>query len=377
MHYFLSAGEASGDLHAAQLITALKSIDSDARFTFLGGDEMARAAGHAPVIHYQRMAYMGFVEVLKHLKTVLGNLKTARNALQSARSDRLILVDYPSFNLRLARTAVRLGIPIYWYISPKVWAWKERRVEKFRQLDIKILSILPFEPKWFSEHHGMKVMYVGNPSLQEVERRKRSLVPREEICRRLGIEPSEKLLLLAPGSRKAEIKSNLPVMEAAARRHPEFKAVVAAAPGVAPDFYDRLTALPRLEGVTFDLMAYAEAAMVTSGTATLECALLTTPQVVCYRANGSRLVYNIFKRLLKVRFVSLPNLIVDREIVPEMLLHHCNPDEVDAALSPLLGETTERAAQLAGYDDMSAALDPALDAPAEAARIIAARPKGV
>ena len=374
MHYFLSAGEASGDLHAAQLISALKSTDSDARFTFLGGDEMARAAGHAPVIHYKRMAYMGFVEVLKHLKTVLGNLKTARQALQSTRPDRLILVDYPSFNLRLAHTAVKLGIPIYWYISPKVWAWKERRVEKFRQLDIKILSILPFEPKWFSEHHDMKVTYVGNPSLQEVERRKSSLVPREEIYRRLGFEPSEKLLLLAPGSRKAEIKSNLPVMEAVARRHPEFKAVVAAAPGVSPEFYARLTALPRLEGVTFDLMAYAEAAMVTSGTATLECALLSTPQVVCYRANGSRLVYNIFKRLLKVRFVSLPNLIVDREIVPEMLLHHCNPDEVDAVLAPLLGDSAGRAAQLEGYVEMTAALDPSLDAPAEAARIIAARP---
>lgn len=370
MHYFISAGEASGDLHASQLMQSLRKADPEAQFTFLGGDMMAEVAGHAPVIHYNRMAYMGFVEVVKHLRAVMRNLSTARQALRQAKPDRLVLVDYPSFNLKLAHEAAKTGIPVYWYISPKVWAWKEGRVKQFKKLGIRILSILPFEPKFFRERHDYEATYVGNPSLAEVDERRKTIIAREELLKRAGAPADGKLLLLVPGSRKAEIRNNLPIMESVAKRHPEFRAVVAAAPGIDDDFYNNLSRLPRLSGVTFDLMAAAETALVTSGTATLEAALLGTPQVVCYRANGSRLTYNLFKRLLKVKFVSLPNLIADREIIPEMLLHQCTPEAVDARLTPLLSDTPERQEQLDGYAEMRTRLNPELNAPERAARII-------
>lgn len=347
MHYFISAGEPSGDLHASHLISALRSLDPQARFTFLGGDLMAAAAGCEPVIHYRRMAYMGFSEVLRHLGEIMGNLRTARRELRASCADALIVVDLPSFNLKLAREAVKLGIPVYYYIAPKVWAWKEWRVRSLRKYVRKVLSILPFEEEYFASK-GVDAVYVGNPSVEEVQSRLDALEPEADFRRRYGLS-DKPLLALVPGSRRGEIRCNLPIMVTVADRHPEMQAVVAGAPGIDPAIYSAITSLPVIEGATLELMHYAEAALVTSGTATLECCLAGTPQVVCYRANGKRLSYNIMKHLIKTAYVSLPNLIATQPVIPEMLVHLCTADSVDTELRTILPGEPGREKQLEGY----------------------------
>lgn len=373
MKYFLSAGEASGDLHASRLIRALKSEDGNAEFVFLGGDEMSReAGGKSPLIHYRDMAFMGFFEVARHLSTVLGNLKKARKALADERPDALILIDYPSFNLRLAKEAKRLGIPVFYYISPKVWAWKERRVKKIRRYVDMMLSILPFEPEWYEKRHGYEVTYVGNPSANEVDEKLRHISSREEFCRRHRLDPEKPILAIVPGSRRSEVKNNLPVMAEVASRHSELQPVIAGAPGLDDNDYEAYGNMKRISGDTFELMAHCRAALVTSGTATLEAALLAAPQVVCYRSNGSRIAYSLFKRILKIPFVSLPNLIAGREIVAEKLLHHCNADEIDEAFAPLTADSEERNAQLRSYRELRERLTDS-DAAATAAAAIVKR----
>lgn len=347
MHYFISAGEPSGDLHASHLISALRSLDPQARFTFLGGDLMAAAAGCEPVIHYRRMAYMGFSEVLRHLGEIMGNLRTARRELRASCADALIVVDLPSFNLKLAREAVKLGISVYYYIAPKVWAWKEWRVRSLRKYVRKVLSILPFEEEYFASK-GVDAVYVGNPSVEEVQSRLGALELEADFRRRYGLS-DKPLLALVPGSRRGEIRCNLPVMVTVADRHPEMQAVVAGAPGIDPAIYSAVTTLPVIEGATLELMHYAEAALVTSGTATLECCLAGTPQVVCYRANGKRLSYNIMKHLIKTAYVSLPNLIASQPVIPEMLVHLCTADSVDTELRTILPGEPGREKQLEGY----------------------------
>ena len=347
MHYFISAGEPSGDLHASHLISALRSLDPQARFTFLGGDLMAAAAGCEPVIHYRRMAYMGFSEVLRHLGEIMGNLRTARRELRASCADALIVADLPSFNLKLAREAVKLGIPVYYYIAPKVWAWKEWRVRSLRKYVRKVLSILPFEEEYFASK-GVDAVYVGNPSVEEVQSRLGALEPEADFRRRYGLS-DKPLLALVPGSRRGEIRCNLPIMVTVADRHPEMQAVVAGAPGIDPAIYSAVTSLPVIEGTTLELMHYAEAALVTSGTATLECCLAGTPQVVCYRANGKRLSYNIMKHLIKTAYVSLPNLIASQPVIPEMLVHLCTADSVDTELRTILPGEPGREKQLEGY----------------------------
>lgn len=351
MKIFVSAGEASGDLHASALMEALKARRPDVRFTYLGGDLMERAAGTPPLIHYRRMAYMGFSEVLRHLPDIAANLRTARRALLEERPDAVVLVDYPGFNLKLAKAAWKAGIPVYWYISPKVWAWKEYRVPKLRRYVRRMLCILPFETDYFRSK-GMEVTYVGNPSVEEIDRRLASAPEAAELLRAKGIDTSRPLLALVPGSRMGEIRNNLPVMAAVARTHPELTVVIAGAPGIDPAVYAAYSTLPVISGATSSLMAGATAALVTSGTATLECALAATPQVVCYRANGSRLSYNIMKRILHIPFVSLPNLIAGREVIPEMLVHLCTPELVGARLAEILPGAPGREAQLSGYAEI-------------------------
>lgn len=348
MHYFISAGEPSGDLHAAALIGELVNYDNNARFTFLGGDLMAQAAGRKPVIHYRQMAFMGFSEVLRNLRTIAHNFSTAKRAIDEAKPDALILVDYPSFNLKLARYASQRNIPVFYYISPKVWAWKSWRVKQIRKYVDLVLSILPFELDYFSGK-GVNVKYVGNPSQEEVDELLAHSGSRDEFIKRHSLSSDRPLLALVPGSRRGEIRNNLPIMDAVARRHPQFQAVIAAAPGIPAEFYDTYSSLPRVEADTFRLMLFAEAALVTSGTATLECALAGTPQVVCYRANGSRLSYNIMKQLIKVPFVSLPNLIASAEVIPEMLVHFCTVDSVDEKLTAILPGGHAREKQIEGY----------------------------
>ncbi len=351
MKYFIIAGEASGDLHAAELIRELKKADPDADFRFLGGDLMAAEAAADPVIHYRDMAFMGFSEVLRNLGRIRRNFKTARAAIEEYAPDRLILVDYPSFNLKMAAFAKKLGIKTVYFISPKVWAWKKWRVRTIRKVVDQMLCIFPFEVDFY-RRYGMEVTYVGNPSVEEVRRHLAEAPDWATFAAARRLRPNRPLLLLMPGSRLGEIKNNLPVMVETARRFPQYQAVVAGAPGVDADYYSQFTRLPVLHNATWALLRHARGALVTSGTATLETAIARVPQIAMYRANGSRLSYNIMKRLLSVRFVTLPNLIADSAIIPEMLLHLCTPDAIYPMLGSILPDGEARSAMLASYDAM-------------------------
>ncbi len=368
MRYFLIAGEASGDLHASHLIAALRQADPQAQFEYLGGDLMASAAEAEPVVHYRDMAYMGFVDVVRHLPQIRRNAAAARRAIREWRPDCLILVDYPGFNLPMADYARGLGIPVVYYISPKVWAWKEYRVRQIRRSVDLMLCILPFEVDFYARH-GMDVTYVGNPSVAEVDQKLAQAPGREEFLRAHGLS-SRPIIALLPGSRKGEIADNLPVMLAAAARYPDCQAVVAGAPGIDADFYARFgTDVPVVRDSTFALLRHARAALVTSGTATLETALAGVPQVALYRSVGWRVAYEVMKRWLKVRYVTLPNLILDRPVIPELLLHQCTPDAAATALGAILPDSPEREAMLRGYADMRARLGTS-EAAATAARAI-------
>lgn len=389
MKYFFSAGEASGDIHAAQVISHLSHLDPEAEICFLGGDRMAEAAGSTPLIHFSRMAFMGFIDVAAHLPQVLGNLKTAKDAIRTMRPDAVILVDYPGFNLKLAKYAKSLGIPVFYYIAPKLWAWKSYRIKQIRRYVDEVFSILPFEPAWFAER-GVTVTYVGNPSVEEVEAAIKSLPPRKEFLESYGLETDRPILALVPGSRVGEIKANLPVMDAVARRHPDMQTVIAGAPSLGRDLYASLSDFPVIDGATLGLMANSRAAMVTSGTASLECALAGCPQVVCYRAVGWKWAHDIFLHILKIPYVSLPNLIggkIDRTtrrevnseaiktgvrgcIVPEMLVHNCTADNVNRELSRIIPDGKPREAQLTGYEKLRGILHTDSSAAENVARLI-------
>ena len=350
MKYFLIAGEASGDLHASHLIDSLKQLDQQAEFRFLGGDLMAAQSGVDPIIHYRDMAYMGFADVVKHLGKILGFLGTARRAIDEWQPAALILVDYPSFNLKVAKYAHNLGIPVHYFISPKVWVWKEWRVKDIRRYVDHMYCILPFEPDWYRER-GYKATYVGNPTVQEVAQASKDFPDFAHFIEQNDL-PDRPIIALVPGSRVREIRDNLPLMLQAAARHPEFQAVIAGAPSIDNDLYRRVMddkPVPVLRDATYPLVYHARAALVTSGTATLETALLGTPQVACYRFNGSKWSYNFYRRLLTGKYVTLPNLITDEPVIPELLMHLCTVDSIDEHVSKLLGDTHERAAMLDGY----------------------------
>ena len=350
MKYFLIAGEASGDLHASHLMASLKQQDAQAEFRFLGGDLMSDQAGAQPVIHYRDMAYMGFMDVARHLGKILGFLGTARHAIDEWRPDAVILVDYPSFNLKVAKYAHNLGIAVHYFISPKVWVWKEWRVKDIRRYVDHMYCILPFEPDWYKER-GYKATYVGNPTAQEVAQASKDFPDFAGFITEHGL-PDRPIIALVPGSRVREIRDNLPLMLEAAARHPEYQAVIAGAPGINDDLYRDVMgdkAVPVLRDATYPLVHHARAALVTSGTATLETALLGTPQVACYRFNGSKWSYNFYRRLLSGKYVTLPNLITDEPVIPELLMHLCTVDSIDSHLTALMGDTPEHTAMLDGY----------------------------
>lgn len=355
MRYFLIAGEASGDLHASRLIAQLKERDDAAEFRFLGGDMMAAAAGVAPVIDYRQMAFMGFSAVISHLPTVMRNLKTAREELKAFRPDCLILIDYPSFNLKVAKTAKQLGIKVFYYISPKVWAWKEHRVRTIKKLVDRMFTIFPFETEFYKTRHDYDVTYVGNPSVSEIDKAVAEAPSREDFlaAHRYKNRP---IVALLPGSRLSEIRNNLSVMCLALKQFPQYQPIVAAAPGIDDEVYAAYPNLRIVRDETITLLKHSRAALVTSGTATLEAALVGTPQVACYRANGSRLSYEIMKRLLKVKYVTLPNLIADRQVIDELLLHFCTADNIAASLAAILPEREARETMLNGYADIRRAL---------------------
>lgn len=351
----LVAGEASGDLHASNLIRSIKKLDPDARFRFIGGDNMSSAARNSPDIHYDQLNVMGFSEVMRKLPSLLRNLKAAKKIVRDYRPDVLILVDYPGFNLKLAKYAHKIGIRTDYFISPKIWAWKEWRVKDIKKYVSNMYSILPFEEAFYKKH-DYPVKYVGNPSVLEIDHALGHLPPKKHFLERQGFNDMEKpLIALLPGSRKGEIRNNLPIMIEAAKRFPDYQFAVAAAPAIPEKFYREIAQDPGLQvvfGATPTLLKYSVAALVTSGTATLETALIGTPQVVCYRANGLKLSYKIMEKLLKVRYVALPNLIVNNSIVPELLVHNCTVDKVSRELEPLLQPSPRREWQVNGYKSM-------------------------
>lgn len=369
MVYMLIAGEASGDLHASHLMASIRRHDPKAQFVFLGGDLMAAQAGREPVVHYRDMAFMGFSEVIRNIGSIRRNLKLARKVLEKVRPDCLILIDYPSFNLKVAATAHNAGIPVYYYISPKVWAWKEWRVKTIKKLVDKMFVIFPFEVEWYRSRHGMDVTYVGNPSIAEIDAAIAAAPDADEFTSRHKLR-QRPIIALLPGSRRGEIRNNLPVMLKAAAAFVQYQAVVAGAPGIEPEFYAQFGKFPVVTGDTMNLLAVCRAALVTSGTATLEAALAGVPQVACYRANGSELSYKIMQRLLSVDFVTLPNLILGREAIAEKLLHQCTPVAVAEALSPLTALTSKkRQKMLDDYKEMRAILGDG-DAAENTARLI-------
>lgn len=375
MKYFLIAGEASGDIHAAQLITALKELDSAAEFRFLGGEQMQAASGSAPLIHYKDMAFMGFIEVIKHLRQILRFMRSAKATIGSWHADAVILVDYPSFNLKIAEYCHYVGIPTFYYISPKVWAWKEYRVKQIKRFITEMYSILPFEPEFY-RRHGYHVEYVGNPTVNEIDEARKGFALIEEFKRTHGIDPKREIIAIIPGSRSKEIEDNLPEMLKAASRFPAYQAVIGGAPGISPEYYQSLLgkcgaegSVKVLFGCSWELVHHARAALVTSGTATLETAILRTPQVVCYRSNASRLIDTLYPLVLKVRYISLPNLIADAPVVPELLFHHCNASRIAPLLASLLADSPARAAMLTGYATIASRLTTAHSARTAASRL--------
>lgn len=359
MKYFIIAGEASGDLHASQLMKSIIAADAQAEFEFLGGNLMANVANKMPIIHYSSMAYMGFVEVAKHLGSIMGFMKIARKAIDRQKPDAVILVDYPSFNLKIAKYAHSKGIKVHYFISPKVWVWKEWRVKDIKKYVDHMHCILPFEVDFY-KRHNYDVNYVGNPTVGEINAAIASMHSEQEFKRLNGLE-DKPIIALVPGSRIKEINDNLPSMLEAAARHPEYQAIIAAAPSVDTRVYYNILDPINSDALlvtnqTWELVHHARVALVTSGTATLETAMLGTPQVACYRMNGSKWLYKFYRGLLKGDYVTLPNLVADEPVIPELLLHYCNVDSIDQHLSALLQDGDERSAMLAGYERMSARL---------------------
>ncbi len=358
--YYLIAGEASGDLHGSNLIRAIREKDPVADIRCWGGDLM-EAAGGKLVKHYRELAFMGFVEVIRNLGTILKNLAFCKSDIATCRPDVLVLIDYPGFNLRVARWAHRQGIKVVYYISPQVWAWKENRVKAIKRDVDKMLVILPFE-KEFYQRWQFPVEYVGHP-LVEVISRYQPPAP---------LFPGEQVVALLPGSRRQEISAKLPVMLAVAGRFPQCRFVVAGAPSIEAAFYQSMMqAYPNAAIVfnqTYALLSEAKAALVTSGTATLETALFGVPEVVCYR--GSRISYLIAKRLIRIRFISLVNLIMDREVVKELIQDALTADNLQRELDALLHDPAVRSRITADYAALRAVLYPAGNASSNAAHII-------
>lgn len=372
MKIMIVAGEASGDLHASRLIKALLERNPQAEIRFIGGDKMAAEARREPELHYDKLNVMGFSEVIRNLGSIFRNLKFAKQLIREFHPDILILVDFPGFNLKLAKYASRSGIRVDYYISPKIWAWKEYRIKSIRRYISNLYSILPFEIPFYKKHGYDKVVYVGNPSVEEIDYAMGHISPLRHFKERQGIDDERPIIALVPGSRRGEIRNNLPLMIEAAKQYPDFQYIVAAAPSIPEIFYREIAQDPGLKvafGATPTLIKYSKAALVTSGTATLETALVGTPQVVCYRANGKKLSYKIMEKLLKVRYVSLPNLIVGNSIVPELLVHNCTVGRICRELSPLLQPSPKRDWQINGYKLMRRKLGTSI-APEYAAELI-------
>lgn len=371
MKYYLIVGEASGDLHASRLMKELKAQDPRAEFRFIGGDLMQEQGG-LMVRHYKDLAYMGFIPVLLHARTILKNMRACKRDVLEWRPDVLILVDYPGFNLSVAEYIhAHSRIPVFYYISPKIWAWKEYRIKNIKRDVDELFSILPFEVDFFENRHHYPIHYVGNPTLDEVEAYKREAQDSfERFVLENGLDGRPVIALLA-GSRKQEIKDNLRIMVKAASAYAgRYELVLAAAPNIEADFYEKVLdgrKVSILYGQTYRILSHARAALVTSGTATLEAALFRVPQVVCYYTACGKLVSFLRRHILKVKYISLVNLVAGREVVRELVADGMTVGRVREELGRILTDGHDRGGMLRGYEEMASRLGTP-GAPVRAAR---------
>ena len=373
MKYYLIVGEASGDLHASRLMRSLKKYDELAEFRFFGGDLMA-AEGGTRVKHYKELAYMGFVPVLLHLGTIFSNMKRCKEDIVAWKPDVVILVDYPGFNLNIAKFLKKNTlIPVYYYISPKIWAWKEWRIKSIKRDVSEMFSILPFEVPFYEQKHKYPVHYVGNPTAQEVaEFRVGYHQTYEEFCRENNLDSRKPIIALLAGSRLQEIKDNLPAMIEVAERFEDYQMVLAGAPSIEDEYYGKFlegTPVRVVKNKTYQLLSHTTAALVTSGTATLETALFNVPQVVCYETPLPKLIRFAFNHVLKVDYISLVNLVANKEVVPEMFADKFTIDGIANELYKIMPGQPARERMLAEYQEVLRELGSKV-APDEAASIM-------
>ena len=380
MRYYLIVGEASGDLHASHLMRSLQAVDTAAEFRFFGGDLMT-AIGGTRVKHFKELAYMGFIPVLLHLRTIFRNMAFCKKDIVEWAPDVVILVDYPGFNLNIAKfVKSKTRIPVYYYISPKIWAWKEYRIKNIKRDVDELFSILPFEVDFFEKKHHYPIHYVGNPTADEV----RSFLSTynegfEQFCKANALQADKPILALLAGSRRQEIKDNLPAMMQVAARFPQYQAVLAGAPSIADEYYEdfiRGSQVRLVKNQTYPLLAHSTAALVTSGTATLETALFNVPQVVCYKTPVPRLIRFAFNHIIKVKYISLVNLIMNKEVVSELFADRFTIDNIAHCLQTLLPGGEARQEMLNNYALLQKVLGNDV-APDNAAKLMYGMLKGV
>lgn len=355
MKYYVIAGEASGDLHASNLMREMIKKNQKIAFRFWGGDKMAEIAG-SPVKHIKDLAFMGFIEVLFNLRTIFRNIKFCKQDILAFQPTALILVDYPGFNLRIAKWAKSNNIKVFYYISPQIWAWKQNRIHLIKKVVDKMIVILPFEKEFYAKF-GMNVIYEGHPLIDAIAHYKNE--NREaDIRKKLAIDEKPVIALL-PGSRKQEIQKKLPIMLEGSKKFTEYQLIIAGAPSIADSFYTQFTdeyqSVKVIHNASYDILSISTAAIVTSGTATLETALFNVPQVVCYK--GAFLSYLIAKQLIKVKFISLVNLILNKEAVKELIQKDCVPEKISTEIEKILPQGVDREKVFNNYSVLHRALE--------------------
>ena len=350
MRYYIIAGEASGDLHGSNLIKGIREVDPAAQIRCWGGDLMKEAGGEL-VRHYKEGAIMGFVKVVANLGKLARNLNDCKKDILEYSPDAVILIDYPGFNFRIAQFAKEKGLRVFYYIAPKVWAWKEKRVHKLRKYVDRLFIIFPFEIEYFKKW-GINAIYRGNPLLDSVDNYPRATETREEFALRTCIDASRTSVALLAGSRKSEIKYLLPRMIEVAKRYPEYQFLMACAPSMEEEFYrsiigNKCSNIKLLFGETYSILRHSDAAIISSGTASLEAALIGVPQVVCY--GGNEISYQIARMVVKLKYISLANLIMDKGLFKELIQHDCTPDKISMELDQLLGNEEYRNEMMGNY----------------------------
>ncbi|MBQ7532604.1 MAG: lipid-A-disaccharide synthase [Bacteroidales bacterium] len=354
MKYYIIAGEASGDLHGSNLVASLRTHDKDAKIRAWGGEKMRRNGANV-VKNYHELAFMGFVEVLMNMRTILKNFSFCKKDISEFNPDAIILIDYPGFNLKVAKWAHKKGYKVFYYISPQVWAWKRRRVYKIKRVVDKMLCILPFEKKFY-DSYNVDCQFVGHPLLDEIA--KVNPVDKNKFYKTNRLNPKKEIIAMLPGSRKQEVSRMLTVMLDVVKQFPNYQFVIACAPSLPVSYYKEIIGdkanVRLVVNRTYQLLQLSSAAMVTSGTATLETALFDVPEVVCYKAN--KISYIIARQLAKVRFICLVNLIMDREVVKELIQNDLTPNNVANELKSLLASSKRQKKLLEDYEELKAVL---------------------